>query len=66
MSGRQVTVIQDENGRGPFRPGIQRSWADADHDKRNRAFFDEFGWKICRSIRENEFAFSSASRWQRF
>jgi hypothetical protein len=54
--GAKLLRIQDADGRGPYKPGMQSQWADAAHDQRNPAIFDEFGWKVCKSIRADEYA----------
>lgn len=35
--------VQDDSGRGPYRPGTSHRWKDNDHDARNPTFFTEFG-----------------------
>ncbi|WP_439587511.1 hypothetical protein [Hydrogenophaga sp.] len=34
---------QDDEGRGPYRPGFSRAWVDPLHEIKNPAMFTEFG-----------------------
>lgn len=37
---------QDENGRGPYKPGFSHVWTDPDHNIRNPSIMEEFGMKL--------------------
>ena len=42
MSNIRVYRVQDENGRGPYKPGLSHIWTDAHHNDRNPSLFEEF------------------------
>ena len=45
---------QDKEGRGPYRPGMSKYWADADHQLGNPPFFVEFGMNITKQCLASE------------
>jgi hypothetical protein len=45
---------QDKDGRGPYRPGMSRYWADQDNQANNPPFFQEFGMDITKQCRPGE------------
>ena len=48
--GRHVLRVQDREGRGPFRPGMTKRWADKSKTTYLPAFADEFGVEIFKEI----------------
>lgn len=38
----RVYRVQDDNGRGPYKPGRSHIWTDAHHNQRNPSLFDDF------------------------
>ena len=42
MSIIRVYRVQDETGRGPYKPGFSHKWTDAHHNERNPSLFEDF------------------------
>ena len=47
---RSVYRVQDREGRGPFKPGMTRRWADAEGFSFMPPFHDEFGIGIIKEL----------------
>lgn len=45
---------QDTEGRGPYRPGLSLYWKAPDHEARNPAMQDEFGWDVFAKVSPRE------------
>lgn len=48
--------VQDKEGRGPFRPGLSKKWADKDGFNFMPPFFDEFGMGVVDELHDLIFA----------
>ena len=49
---RHVLRIQDNRGRGPFKPGMSSRWADATGNATLPPMFEEFGWECVNELQK--------------
>jgi hypothetical protein len=45
-----VFRVQDQEGRGPFKPGFSLQWIDKNRDQHQQDIISEFGWRCLKDV----------------
>jgi len=53
LAGKRIYRLQDDEGRGPFRPGFSETWLDAVRSYDLPPWFEEFGWHLVAECRDS-------------
>jgi len=51
--GKRIYRLQEDEGRGPFRPGFSETWLDGIRSYDLPPWLEEFGWHVAQEARQS-------------